>query len=32
MLHDGTELSVSRRRATEVLKRIRRTVAPQVTG
>ena len=32
MLHDGTELSVSRRRATEVMKRIRRTVAPQVTG
>ena len=32
MLHDGTELSVSRRRATEVLNRIRRTVAPRVTG
>ena len=32
MLHDGTELSVSRRRATEVLNRIRRTFAPRVTG
>jgi two-component system LytT family response regulator len=31
MLHDGTELSVSRRRTTKVLNRIRRTVAPRVT-
>ena len=32
VLHDGTELSVSRRRATEVMNRIRRRVAPRVAG
>jgi hypothetical protein len=32
VLRDGTELAVSRRRAVEVMNRIRRTAKPPVNG